>query len=162
MILLARIDDRLIHGQVTVGWSRFLNIEKIIVISDELSIDDNQRQFLALAVPESTDFELYSVEEAAGKLSDPSSVEKKTMLLAASPQEFKRLILDYGIKLMEINLGGQRYKEGRHFVCEGVRLTDEALSDLKALHNAGIAVEVRLIPSNQKQNLFDIYKEENE
>ncbi len=157
MIVLARIDDRLIHGQVTVGWSRFLAVEKIVVLSDELADDDVQRSFLAMAVPESTEFDLGSVAEIAARLKDPGYAQRRTLLLAASPSEFRRLILDLGYALPEVNVGGQRYADGRHKVCEGVLLTDEALSDLQALRDAGVKVEVRMIPSNDKKDLFVLY-----
>jgi len=158
MILLARIDDRLIHGQVTVGWSRFLNIEKIVVISDEYAEDEMQRQFLAFAVPESTEFDLCSVADAAKNLSDNNYTKKRTLLLSASPQEYRALVLEHKVDLKEINVGGQRYEDGKHVVCEGVRLTDKALEDLKALSDAGVKIEVRLIPSNEKKDLFELFE----
>lgn len=158
MIVLSRIDDRLIHGQVTVGWSRYLNIEKIVVISDELAEDENQRSFLAMAVPENAAFDMGTVDQVAERLKDPAYTAPRTLLLAASPIEFRRLILEKGVPLTEINVGGLRYVGGRHQVCDGIHLTDEALEDLKALHDAGVLVEVRIIPSAEKKRLFDLYK----
>ncbi len=159
MIVLSRIDDRLIHGQVTVGWSRFLGIEKIVVISDELAQDEIQTSFLAMAVPENAEFAIGSVADIAERLKDPAFTAPRTCLLAASPREFRTLILDLGVPLTEINIGGQRYVGGQHQVCDGIHLTDEALDDLRALYKAGIAVDVRIIPSHTKQSLFALYKD---
>lgn len=159
MIVLCRVDDRLIHGQVTVGWSRFLSIGKIVVISDELAQDEIQTSFLAMAVPENAEFAIGSVADVAEKLKDPAFTAPRTCLLAASPREFRKLILEHGVSLGEINIGGQRYVGGQHQVCDGIHLTDEALDDLRALHEAGILVEVRIIPSHTKQPLFDLYKD---
>lgn len=158
MILLARVDDRLIHGQVTVGWSRFLDIEKIVVVSDELAADEMQRSFLMMAVPETTDFDLDTVEHVAEKLKNPAYSEKRTLLLAAAPGEYRRLILDHHVDLKEINIGGQRYAAGVHKVCDGVLLTEDAYQDLIALHDAGISVEVRMIPSHDKKDFFKLYR----
>lgn len=157
MIVVARVDDRLIHGQVTVGWSRFLSLEKIVVVSDELAGDEMQRSFLAMAVPETTDFDLDSVAGVAAKLGDPAYSAKRTMLLAATPGEFRRLVIEQGVKLEEINLGGQRYADGRHRICDGVLLSDEALADVAALLAAGVRVEVRTIPTNEKKAFADLY-----
>lgn len=159
MIVLCRIDDRLIHGQVTVGWSRFLDIEKIVVISDDLAGDEIQKSFLAMAVPESAEFDIGSVVDVAERLKDPAYTARRTLLLAASPSEFRRLVLECGVKLTEINVGGQRYADGRHKVCDGVLLTDQALEDLVALRDAGLLVEVRMIPSSEKKDLFKIFLE---
>lgn len=157
MIVLARIDDRLIHGQVTVGWFRFLDAEKIVVISDELAEDATQRDFLKMAVPETATFDLGSVAEIAERLKDPAYAETPTILLAASPREFCRLILDYGVTLPEVNLGGQRYADGTHKVCDGILLTEEAWRDLKALKEAGVFIDLRMIPSSGKTDLFAVY-----
>lgn len=159
MIVLCRIDDRLIHGQVTVGWSRFLDIQKIVVISDELANDEMQTSFLAMAVPENAAFAIGTVADIAERLKEPEFTAPRTCLLAASPREFRSLIIDHGADLREINIGGQRYVGGQHQVCDGIHLTDEALSDLRALHAYGVAVEVRIIPSHTKQPLFNLYKD---
>lgn len=159
MIVLARIDDRLIHGQVTVGWSRFLDIEKIVVLSDEIVNDEMQKSLLAMAVPESAEFDVDSVEGVAAKLADPAYTKRRTLLLAASPSEFRRLVIQFGVKLPEVNVGGQRYASGTRKVCDGVLLTDEAWTDLVALRDAGVFVEVRMIPSSVKEDLFKLYKE---
>lgn len=151
MIVIARIDDRLIHGQVTVGWSRFLDLEKIVVVSDELAGDEMQRSFLAMAVPETTAFDLDSVQGVAAKLADPAYSAGRTMLLAATPGEFRRLVVEQGVKLAEVNLGGQRYTSGVHKVCDGVLLSDEALADVRGLLAAGVSVEVRTIPTSDKK-----------
>lgn len=158
MILLARIDDRLIHGQVTVGWSRFLDIEKIVVLSDELAGDEVQKAFLAMAVPETAEFDIGSVADVAMRMADAAYTAKRTLLLAASPSEFRRLVIEHGVKLAEVNVGGQRYVDGPHKVCSGVQLTDAALADIRALRESGVFVEVRMIPSNQKVDFFELYK----
>lgn len=157
MILLSRIDDRLIHGQVTVGWSRFLNIEKIIVMSDELADDEMQKSFLAIAVPETTEFDIGSVAQVAEKLKDPAYIAPRTLLLAASPSEFRRLVKEYGYALSEVNLGGQRYAAGTHKVCDGVLLTEQAYADLVELRDSGVFVEIRMIPSSEKKDFFELY-----
>lgn len=156
MIVLARIDDRLIHGQVTVGWSRFLQVEKIAVISDEYCADEVQRSLLGMAVPEGIDFDLDSVEGIAAKMEDETYVARRTLLLAAAPREYRRLVVDHGIAISEVNLGGQRYEGGRHKVAEAILLTDEALDDLRALRAAGVAIDVRTIPTVEKRDLFEL------
>lgn len=157
MIVLARIDDRLIHGQVTVGWSRFLGAEKIVVISDEFANDELQRSFLAMAVPETAEFDLGSVAEIAERLRTPGYAAKPTILLAAAPREYRRLILEHGAAIAEVNLGGQRTLEGTRKVCDGILLTEEAWRDLVALRDAGVFVDLRMIPSSTKTDLFAVY-----
>jgi PTS system mannose-specific IIB component len=157
MIVLARIDDRLIHGQVTVGWSRFLGAEKLVVISDEFANDEMQRSFLEMAVPETAAFDLGSVAEIAERLKNPAYLARPTILLAASPREYRRLILDHGAAIAEVNLGGQRTIEGTRKVCDGILLTEEAWQDLVALHDAGVFIDLRMIPSNEKVDLFAVF-----
>ena len=158
-ILLARVDDRMIHGQVTVGWSRFFSITQIVVISDELAGDSMQESLLGMAVPEGIVFSLFSTKEAAEKLQDESFVKPNTILLTSSIEEYRKLILDEGFPLAEINIGGLRYPQGGLDVCEGVRLTEKDLAAVDALAAHGVKIEVRTVPSTLKVDLLPLLKE---
>lgn len=152
------MDDRLIHGQVVVGWVRFLGIERIVVISDDLATDETQRMLLEMGVPETIDLALLGVSELAQSMKDERTIKKRTMLLAPSPKEYRRLVIDHGVSLDEINLGGQRYIDGSHRVCEGILLSQEAYDDVLRLNEAGVRIEVRTIPSAKKNDFFELYR----
>ncbi|MBL4889375.1 MAG: PTS sugar transporter subunit IIB [Candidatus Lindowbacteria bacterium] len=157
MIVLSRIDDRLIHGQVTVGWSRFLEIERIIVISDELADDETQKMLLSMAVPENIEFELYTVDVTASKILADEYVKDKTMLLAASALEFHQLIVKHKVEISELNLGGQRYSGGPHKINESIQITEDSFQMLKAIRDLGVEIDIRTIPTSTKLMLFDVY-----
>src|SRR5208282_5643112 len=86
-VVLARVDDRLIHGQVVVGWARHCQADCIIVANDAVSADPMQRTLLPMAVPQGIEVAIYRLKEAADRLSGGAHAAKRAILLFASPAD---------------------------------------------------------------------------
>ena len=87
MITMARVDDRLIHGQVAVKWSKELNISRIIVASDIVAANKLQVAALKAAAPEGVKAAVVSTEKAATLVSDPRSKDMRILLLSNDPRD---------------------------------------------------------------------------
>lgn len=109
-LVLTRIDDRLIHGQVMTAWSRVTNAQQVVIVDDGVAKDDFMINVLENAVPENLAIGVFNKEDAVEFFSDP--LEAPTILLAKVPQTLEYLI-DHGIGIKEIDLGGMGAKEGR-------------------------------------------------
>ena len=103
-VVLARVDDRLIHGEVVTAWTPTFKANKIIIIDDEVAKDTfNVRVVKALA-PAGTKVIVYNVEKAAEKLMVQGVPGERLLLLAKTPTTYNRLI-KAGVPLKEVNLG---------------------------------------------------------
>ena len=104
-IVLARIDDRLIHGQVMTAWLQFVNGNRIIVIDDETANDEFLRMVMEMAVPQGIKFDAYTVDESIENLRNIESGDENIILLAKTPDVYLKLI-ESGISIDKVVVGG--------------------------------------------------------
>jgi mannose/fructose/sorbose-specific phosphotransferase system IIB component len=151
-VVLARIDDRLVHGQVVVGWVRHLNANRIIVVSDRLAGDEKQRALFRLAAPPELKISTMTVKDAARVVLNREFEQDKIILLFPSPVEAEALIGE-DVVLANINVGGLRYEEGKRQVLKAVSLSDTDREILRKIEARGIEVEARAASGDEKVDL---------
>ncbi|MDO4943330.1 MAG: PTS sugar transporter subunit IIB [Lachnospiraceae bacterium] len=86
MIKLMRIDERLIHGQVAVVWSKHLGINRIVVADDEVVNNEMQMMALKMAVPNGVKASIISTDKAIALLNDPRVEKLKIFLIVGNPE----------------------------------------------------------------------------
>ena len=91
MISLVRLDERMIHGQVAVKWSRVLNVDRILVANDEAAADDLIKKSLMMAAPNTVKTAIVSVEKAIGILNDPRGEGLKILVIVRTPDDLLKL-----------------------------------------------------------------------
>jgi PTS system mannose-specific IIB component len=151
-VVLARIDDRLIHGQVVVGWARHSQADCIVVANDAVSADPMQRTLLPMAVPQGIEVAIYRVKEAADKLSAGAHSARRAILLFASPADalsFRKL----GGELSELNVGGIRLAPGKEQLRKSISLGPEDRAALSALRGMGVDVYLQMVPGDEREDL---------
>jgi len=151
-ILLARVDDRLIHGQVVHGWGRPLNATFFAIVSDELSADPDRAELYLFAVPEGANGRVVSVAEALGKAFRAEVEAERTILLFADLATPRRLI-DGGFPLPSLNLGGLHHAPGKHEVLPYIFLDAVDRAELLALAARYVAVTAQDLPGNAPHGL---------
>jgi mannose/fructose/N-acetylgalactosamine-specific phosphotransferase system component IIB len=157
-IVLARIDDRLIHGQVSVGWSRHLRADRIVVVSDEAAADPAAAALMALGTPEGLAFECVAAAEAAARWAGWEAEAARTIVLAASPAVFASLVRA-GAPVRDVNLGGLHPPSGGTALADGVYAGPGDLEALRDLVAAGVRVEVKTVPSAAGRPLENVMAE---
>ncbi|WP_285766140.1 PTS sugar transporter subunit IIB [Peribacillus sp. SI8-4] len=151
-IVVTRIDERLIHGQVAYSWSVAYQITEYLVVDDEAANDPNQILLLSMAVPSGKNHAILSVEDAVSHLdAQPDSV--KTFIVAKSPHVLLSLI-EKGITLLSINVGGMYYKAGKQEISKTVYVDEEDKSVFRRIRDHGVACEIRTSPSDKSIDLF--------
>jgi len=140
----ARVDDRLLHGQVCVTWIRELSIEQCIVVSDEIAADSLQRSVLELAAPAGFRVAFFGPEQFAA-VAKTNPVKRRTMLLFRQPSDVLRL-LRAGYPLTALNIGGMKPASGRQPVSRAVAVSPAEAQELREIQALGCAVELRMIP----------------
>lgn len=148
MISLVRVDDRLVHGQVTVGWVPHLRASKILVVNDRLAADTVLSRIVMAGVTAGLKIEILGIAQAA-LLLYRGAFDQERLLILFENLEDARLALDCGLQFQTLNLGGLRHPGGIICITEMVTLSHSDLEILRDLHHRGVEVEVRLMPGDR-------------
>jgi PTS system mannose-specific IIB component/fructoselysine and glucoselysine-specific PTS system IIB component len=146
-IVLARVDDRLIHGQVVIGWGRSLGLDHIILVDDAVASNDWEQDLYRMAVPDGMAVSFATTEEAASTLPEWDASPHKTAILTGSLPTMARLHAAAPGIVQRINLGGIHHQPGRSERLPYVYLTDAELAELQALAADGATVTAQDVPT---------------
>ncbi|WP_122642006.1 PTS mannose/fructose/sorbose transporter subunit IIAB [Luxibacter massiliensis] len=145
-----RLDERLIHGQVATYWTRTLGATRIMVVGDEIVKDEIAKDALKAAVPAGLKLSVLTVENAAKRLNEGIYAGQRVFLIVNSPDSIVRL-LDYGVKVKEVNIGNMGLKDGRKQVKKSVYCTDEEIQTLLSAEKKGVTVFAQMVPNDEKK-----------
>jgi PTS system mannose-specific IIB component len=154
-IVLARIDDRLVHGQVVEGWLRIIKASCIIIASDEVAKDTMQQALLSMAVPNDISVASYTIDETAGKLKNGELNEEKILILFSNPKDVLRL-LNHGISIKSLNVGGMHYMPGKKQILQTLSVDEKDISALISINDMGVELEGRVLPGDDKVNVSEV------
>jgi mannose/fructose/N-acetylgalactosamine-specific phosphotransferase system component IIB len=146
-IKLARIDDRLIHGQVVLGWVPVVKPDRIVVACNRVAASDWERRFYASCVPPEVRTSFFSVDEAAQQIASAPYNDEQLLVLFESAEDVWKLF-NAGIGLKEVNVGGLHYREGSIELLPFVFVTPEERTYLRELVKRGITLSAQDVPSN--------------
>ncbi|HHE55449.1 MAG TPA: PTS mannose/fructose/sorbose transporter subunit IIB [Caldithrix abyssi] len=148
-VQLFRIDDRLIHGQVVIGWANFINSEKVVLCDDSVAENDWEKELYLSSVPEYLTAIVLSTDQMAEILKNETSDLSKTIVLVNSPFTVEKLV-EKDSKPEEINVGGIHYKEGRREYLPYLFLNDLEVALFKKLMAQGIQFYCQDVPSAKR------------
>jgi PTS system mannose-specific IIB component/fructoselysine and glucoselysine-specific PTS system IIB component len=143
---LYRIDDRLIHGQVVVGWGQPLDLRFIVLVDDEVASSDWEQELYRMGVPPDMDVYFDTVESAAGNLERYQFDERRGILLTGDIDTMTRLV-DASEAIQRVNVGGIHHKPGRTQRLRYVFLTAAEEAQLRALAGRGLDVSAQDVPA---------------
>lgn len=155
-IVLCRIDDRLIHGQVVLGWGRPLGIERIVLVNDDVAANPWEQDLYRMAVPPEIELQFASTAGAAAELGSWRTARPRTLLLTGDIATMQALYAADGQALHEINLGGIHHRPGRRQRLPYLYLSDEERAGLIALESSGARVSAQDVPTAAAVPLRDI------
>jgi PTS system sorbose subfamily IIB component. len=155
MIVLTRIDGRLIHGQVAVAWTRLVGAEEIYVVDDKVVNDEMQKMLLKMATPPGVKLNIVSTADAIVKLKDTGS--KKIFVVVKEPETIKELV-KAGIPIKELNVGGMYHAEGKRQYEKALFLDEYDISIFNELEDMGVDIYYQVAPMNNRINLFELIK----
>jgi mannose/fructose/N-acetylgalactosamine-specific phosphotransferase system component IIB len=152
---LYRIDDRLIHGPVVVGWGQPLDLSFIVLVDDEVAGSDWEQELYRMGVPEEMEVYFESVASAIERLPAYVSDERKGLLLTGDIDTMTRLVDGAGT-IRGVNLGGIHHRTGRVQRLRYLFLSSEEEAALKALAGKGIAVTAQDVPAARPLSLNEV------
>lgn len=151
-IILYRVDERLIHGQVVVGWGKSLQIERIVLANDQVATNTWERELYLACVPPEIKATILSVNDASMRISENGFTEEKTLVLVDSPFDILRM-LEQGVTINTVNVGGVHFKSDRKKILPYLYLSEEEIFAFKKIMAAGIRCECQDVPLAEKQDL---------
>ncbi|GAA5344378.1 PTS N-acetylgalactosamine transporter subunit IIB [Planifilum fimeticola] len=152
-ILLTRIDNRLIHGQVAVTWSNHVGANLIVVANDEVAKDPLQQSLMDMAVP-GMETRYFTIRETIDKIG-LASEEQKIALIVKTPQDVLELVKG-GVPIRKVNIGNMHYSEGKEQLTSTVAVDEEDKKAFRELHRLGVQLEIRRVPSEKGKNIIDL------
>ena len=154
-IRLARIDDRLIHGQVATVWSKLTGVERIIVISDLVAQDKLRKFLLKEAAPPGITANVITVNKMIQVYQSGLLEKTKVMLLFTNPQDVEKLVLS-GVQLNSLNIGGMSFSEGKTMITNFVSVDQNDIDSFHFLNQQGVELEIRKLPADRKILLMEL------
>ncbi|ANS43396.1 PTS mannose transporter subunit IIAB [Serratia inhibens] len=152
---LARIDDRLIHGQVATRWTKETNVSRIIVISDEVAADHVRKTLLTQVAPPGVTAHVVDVAKAIRVWNNPKYAGDRVMLLFTNPTDVWRLV-EAGVDIKSVNIGGMAFRQGKTQVNNAVSVDEKDIEAFKKLNDRGIELEVRKVSSDSRLKMMDL------
>ena len=152
---LYRIDDRLIHGQVVVGWGQPMGLAFLVLVDDEVAASDWEQELYRMGVPAEMEVHFASVEQAAARLPEWNRDRRAGMLLTADIETMTRLI-ERCREIRAVNLGGIHHRAGRVERLRYLYLSPDEERALRALAARGVEVTARDVPASRAIPLPDV------
>jgi mannose/fructose/N-acetylgalactosamine-specific phosphotransferase system component IIB len=149
MVILFRIDDRLIHAQVVVGWGRRLKPDRIVLADDLVNAEDWEKELYASAAEPDFKATVLSLAEAVEQISGGVFSSEKIFLLVRGPAEALEM-LEMGLTTNEINVGGLHFREGREKITDNVWVDERERETLRDIVKKGITLEARTLPGDKR------------
>jgi D-glucosaminate PTS system EIIB component len=146
-LALVRLDDRLIHGQVVVGWGQPLNAAFIVLVDDEVRDSEWEQDLYRMGVPPDIEVVFASVEEAARRLGEWQSEPRVGILLTGDIDTMGEVVAAAKGAIRRVNVGGIHHRAGRTERLRYVYLTDDEAAKLRTLAANGVEVTAQDVPT---------------
>ena len=141
-ILLTRIDNRLVHGQVGVTWTSTIGANLLVVVDDVVANDDIQQKLMGITA------------ETYGFGIRFFTIEKTINVIGKAAQTVRKLV-EGGIDLKDVNVGNMHFSEGKKQISSKVYVDDQDLTDLRFIKQRGVNVFIPDVPGDQKEQIPD-------
>ena len=151
--MLARIDDRLIHGQVATIWSKNTKCQRIIVCNDDVTKDSIRKTLLEQATPPGIKSSVVGIDEAIRVYNNPKYQDDRVLFLFTNPTDVVRMV-EGGVAIKSVNIGGMSFKVGKKQITSVVSVDDTDIEAFKKLNEKGIELEIRKVSSDSKVDLM--------
>lgn len=159
-IQLFRIDDRLIHGQVVLGWAAFLHSRRIILCDDLVSENEWEKELYLSIVPSYIESLILTVRQTAELLKNNETDFSKTIILVNSPTVIEQ-ILDLGIQLTKINVGGMHFQDSRKKYLPYLFLNEQEVESFYRIMKRGVQFNCLDVPQGKTVALENILSKKN-
>lgn len=150
-ILLTRIDNRLIHGQVGMTWTNSIGANLVLVANDQVAEDTVQQNLMDMAIPPTVDTRYFTLQKTIDIIGRAAE-DQLIFLVVKTPQDALTLV-EGGVPIKQINIGNLHYSEGKTQITNTVSIDDEDRKAFKKLLERGIQLEIRGVPTESATDI---------
>ncbi|MDT2573141.1 PTS N-acetylgalactosamine transporter subunit IIB [Enterococcus raffinosus] len=144
-ILLTRIDNRLIHGQVATQWNGTIGANLILVANDKVAGDKVRQGLMDMAAPAGAQTRYFSIQKTIDII-HKASAKQKIFIIAENPADVLKLV-EGGVPIKKLNIGNMHMAEGKRQVATTVAVDDADVSAFKKMKDLGVELEIRRVPT---------------
>ncbi|MCT0459247.1 PTS sugar transporter subunit IIB [Lactococcus cremoris] len=159
-INLARIDSRLLHGQVATAWTPDSRANRIIVVSDTVSKDELRKKLIEQAAPTGVKANVIPIKKMIEVAKDPRFGDTKALLLFETPQDALATI-EGGVTIDTLNVGSMAHSTGKIMLNKVLSMDKDDVATFEKLRDLGVKFDVRKVPADSKSDLFGLIKKAN-
>ena len=154
-IVLARVDTRLLHGQVATNWAKSTNPDRIIVVSDSVAKDELRKKLIEQAAPPGVKAHTIPLDKLIEVSKDTRFCGPKALLLFENPQD-ALYVIEKGVDIKELNIGSMAHSVGKVLVNNAISMDQKDVDTYKKLNNLGVKFDVRKVTADRPADLFKL------
>lgn len=153
-ILLTRIDNRLIHGQVGVTWVNHLGANLVVVANDKVANDEIQQNLMDMVLPDVISARYFSLQKTIDVIHKASPRQK--IFLVVKDVHDALVLKEGGVPIDKINVGNLHYEPGKKQISSTVSVNEKDIAAFKRLDKLGVKLDLRRVPGEKGRNIMDL------
>lgn len=154
-IVLTRIDNRLIHGQVATQWCGSVGANLLLVANDAVSQDTMRQSLMKMAAPGYAQTRFFSIDKTI-QIIGKASPKQMIAIICETPQDVLKLV-DGGVPITKVNIGNMHMSEGKRQVATSVAVDDSDVEAFRKLQEAGVELEIRRVPQTAPEDVGKLF-----
>lgn len=155
-IILTRIDNRLIHGQVATQWTSSIGANLILVANDEVADDKLRQRLMDMAAPQSATTRYFTIQKTIDIIHKASD-KQKIFIICETPQDVLKLV-EGGVPIDKVNIGNMHMSKGKEQVVGSVAVDQDDVDTFSRLQDKGVELEIKRVPSEGKEKLSKLFE----
>lgn len=153
-IVLSRIDERLVHGQVGVQWVGFADANIVVVVNDEVANDEIQQNLMEMVLADGIAIRFWTVQKTINTIHKAAD-RQRILLVCRTPRDFRQLV-EGGVPITKINIGNMHYAEGKKQIYKTVSVDSEDITEFEKLKALGVNCTIQGVPTEGATDLFTL------
>jgi len=153
-IVLSRVDERLVHGQVGVQWVGFVNANIVVVVDDAVAKDQTQQDLMEMVLAEGIAIRFWTVEKTIANIHRASD-RQRILMVCKNPSTYVQLA-EGGVEIKKVNVGNMHFQDGKKQIAKTVSVDAEDITAFETLKKLGIAAVVQGIPTEPAVDIFGL------
>ena len=151
-IVLTRIDNRLVHGQVATQWCGAIGANLILVANDEVAGNG----LMNMAAPSYAAMRYWTIQKTIDTI-HKASAKQLIFIVCENPQDVVKLV-EGGVPIKKVNIGNMHMSEGKRQVAGSVAVDDSDVAAFKRLQELGVELEIRRVPTEHAESTDKLFK----
>lgn len=150
-IVLTRIDNRLIHGQVATAWTQYSGANLLLVANDDVAGNTTRQSLMNIAAPKGVQTRFFSIQKTIDVIFK-ASPKQLIALIVETPQDVLKLVKG-GVPIKKLNVGNMHMAEGKKQITKAVCVDEDDLNTFKELRNLGVEIEIQRVPTEAIEDI---------